>query len=1057
MRSASKVYSEIADSGFRWSYQDQRYDHASKPVWVTQPYLAGDDVYWNSTIYDQVGRLLKTWRDTNSTSDGDNDPDPDGDASPSLVKKRQYDGMQITTTTEVDADDQIDPQVSLKVRNAMGETVEETVAVGTALEATTFYEFGAIGDLAKVTAPVGDPNGVISSASVLIEYDAFGNKIGLSDPDKGDWTYAYNGHGDLVCQFDELSRGVVNTYDSLGRLVRRRDVVGPGDPPSGNDCLSWVASDGSVQIPGDLEVTSETVWVLGDQQPNFDGLPAGTAPDTSGISEPFGRVLSDHVSYSGEGEPVEIQVEYAYDHQARLRGKTTEVCQGNCDTATDVQSFEERITYDGIGRVFQQFDASSEFVEGSPYDTPEGSNEGGRGQQFEYSESGHLRKIREARHHTLGSVYWRLQEMDARGKAIHSWYGNGMELQDVYDPETGELTFRLQEHSTQHGYAVGQMTALSWDSLGRLKKKEQLSLPTMEQAEVYTYDERNRLEYVYRTDGEESLHMEYGISGNILHKSDVLSDSTGSDRYLYEDGPHAVTRAGGRRLEYDAAGNLALDCVDTGSTAECPDGRAYSYHAFQKIRAISRGDAGSLEYAQSTFYYGADRNRVIHDSVEGVDNARTLYIGNVEVYTNDLGATEFRRSIAGKVLVTVQASDGSSRARYLHRDHLGSVVGMSDETGYAIARMSFDPWKRRSPEFSVGEPAWMQWIDGSPPAWMAQFGGPTEFTPRGFTGHEHLDALGIVHMNGRIYDPHLARFLQADPFVEDSATMNRYTYSHNSPLVYYDPSGYTSFKDVVKTVISVAISVYTGGAAASGQWALFGAGAETLNAVSTVMVGGALSGAVASGSWDGALWGAFSGAAFYGVGQWVNSASWSSGNFGGSGLSGAQFAVKSLGHGVTGGIVSDLRGGKFGHGFASSFVGAASHPYIANGFKENSLAQGTVAALVGGTASRLSGGKFANGAATAAMAYAFNQAQRDDEDRTFKSVREVDPEHRKNLAPLQGAAERAANIVDNECGICQWNPLAYGREVHRTFEALVDELGGFYAAEVTYFEGRLGR
>jgi RHS repeat-associated protein len=36
---------------------------------------------------------------------------------------------------------------------------------------------------------------------------------------------------------------------------------------------------------------------------------------------------------------------------------------------------------------------------------------------------------------------------------------------------------------------------------------------------------------------------------------------------------------------------------------------------------------------------------------------------------------------------------------------------------------------------------------------------------RGFTGHEMLDDFGIIHMNGRIYDPELGRFLSADPYV----------------------------------------------------------------------------------------------------------------------------------------------------------------------------------------------------------------------------------------------------------------------------------------------------
>ena len=31
---------------------------------------------------------------------------------------------------------------------------------------------------------------------------------------------------------------------------------------------------------------------------------------------------------------------------------------------------------------------------------------------------------------------------------------------------------------------------------------------------------------------------------------------------------------------------------------------------------------------------------------------------------------------------------------------------------------------------------------------------------RGFTGHEHLAELGIIHMNGRLYDSVLGRFFQ---------------------------------------------------------------------------------------------------------------------------------------------------------------------------------------------------------------------------------------------------------------------------------------------------------
>ena len=66
-------------------------------------------------------------------------------------------------------------------------------------------------------------------------------------------------------------------------------------------------------------------------------------------------------------------------------------------------------------------------------------------------------------------------------------------------------------------------------------------------------------------------------------------------------------------------------------------------------------------------------------------------------------------------------------------------------------------------------------------------------TPRGFTDQEHVDNLGVIHMNGRVYDPVLGRFLSPDPLVQapyDSQTWNRYSYARNNPLRYTDPSGF---------------------------------------------------------------------------------------------------------------------------------------------------------------------------------------------------------------------------------------------------------------------------
>lgn len=38
-------------------------------------------------------------------------------------------------------------------------------------------------------------------------------------------------------------------------------------------------------------------------------------------------------------------------------------------------------------------------------------------------------------------------------------------------------------------------------------------------------------------------------------------------------------------------------------------------------------------------------------------------------------------------------------------------------------------------------------------------------TEHGFTGHEHIEELNLVHMNGRVFDSILGRAMQPDPTI----------------------------------------------------------------------------------------------------------------------------------------------------------------------------------------------------------------------------------------------------------------------------------------------------
>ena len=121
---------------------------------------------------------------------------------------------------------------------------------------------------------------------------------------------------------------------------------------------------------------------------------------------------------------------------------------------------------------------------------------------------------------------------------------------------------------------------------------------------------------------------------------------------------------------------------------------------------------------------------------------------------------------------------------YLHRDHLGSVEAVTDAVGDSLLVQAYDPFGERR------KSDWMGMLSSSEQQTLAD-NQPLQ-TSRGYTGHEHLDRTGLIHMNGRLYDPQLGRFLSPDPIVAapgSSQSWNSYSYVSNSPLSFVDPGG----------------------------------------------------------------------------------------------------------------------------------------------------------------------------------------------------------------------------------------------------------------------------
>lgn len=75
-----------------------------------------------------------------------------------------------------------------------------------------------------------------------------------------------------------------------------------------------------------------------------------------------------------------------------------------------------------------------------------------------------------------------------------------------------------------------------------------------------------------------------------------------------------------------------------------------------------------------------------------------------------------------------------------------------------------------------------------------------------------------IHMNGRVFDPEIARFLSADPIIQapdNLQSYNRYSYTLNNPLRFTDPSGFSwlsknwkKIRGAIKVIAAVVVAVY---------------------------------------------------------------------------------------------------------------------------------------------------------------------------------------------------------------------------------------------------------
>ena len=408
-----------------------------------------------------------------------------------------------------------------------------------------------------------------------------------------------------------------------------------------------------------------------------------------------------------------------------------------------------------------------------------------------FTEHGYLENISNA--DSPQEIYWKALEVTPWGDVSKFILGNGVETRRNFQPETGRM-----ERDTV--LAAGELAVLSdmeydYDLSGNLIfRKDHL----FGNSETIKYDRYNQIDVIDQyvasagAGGLRTIDYEIDRMGNINFKPDVGSftygnvdercDSKFNDSVSYA-GPYAVTQTNGNSSNYycyDSNGNMIGDSE-----------RSLSYTFDNKPSRIVMGQ-NIVELK-----YGPERALIKRLDIGGSNGEKsTIYPGTgfEHIITAN---SEIERVLVDDFLV-ISKSAQTEEKNYLHKDHLGSLIATTNNQGEVIERFSFDAWgKRRTPD-----------------TWLSNSQGlqPSKITQKGFTGHQGMESVGLIHMKGRAYDPVIGRFVSPDPILQDpgqSLSYNRYAYVYNNPLTYFDPYGFsawTKIRGALKSAIGIGLA-----------------------------------------------------------------------------------------------------------------------------------------------------------------------------------------------------------------------------------------------------------
>ncbi|MEO3943956.1 RHS repeat-associated core domain-containing protein [Gorillibacterium sp. CAU 1737] len=713
----------------------RKYDKSGNKIAETN--AKGDSITYT---YDPLNRLSLTL-DPHETVISKNIYDANGN----VIKKIDAEGYASASTDEK----RYGTEYTYNLNNQMVTitdpvTMEQTRGKGVSVR----YAYDALGRVVREEDALGNSKRYV--------YDAAGRVTKVTEPSGSEFSYEYDRVGNKTSMKDGRGKLTQYEYGSFGLLRKVTDAANTSeqytyDLAMNRQVMTDRLGHHTVSVYDARNLLLETrVTETGDQiQYDYDQVGNRVKmTDESGTRTYAWNPLNQLLNVQQDGKS---EVDYTYDEV------------GNIQSVTDRLGNKTVYAYDMSNRMVEVTygDASVRYAYDKNGNRTTVTHSGGVKEQFRFDKNNRLTVLTNQRPDgSVISSYTYTYDANGRQSSRKDDYGT---TTYTYD-EDGRITRVV---------TPGKTTVYAYDGSNNRLSMQETYASEQPITELNDQDGKSADYRVKKSD------YVYSDASELLQVEERMLDANGQERlrktlsYLYDANGNQVSQ----RTSYlqpsqaglrPSTGGSAYG--ETGEIASLIEKVSYTYDGFNRMKStvkVKNGNRVTVDYRYDG--EGLRREKTIRSSKDGYQAKITkiVYDRQYVILETDGSGKLSNRYIRGVNYVAHIGVDGQAKD-YLYNGH-GDVVQTVTESGEVQNRYDYDIFGNPTLSIEVHEEAIR------------------------YAGEFYDGETGLYYLRARYYDPAIGRFITKDSYwgeEKNPLSLNLYTYAHNDPIRFIDPTGH---------------------------------------------------------------------------------------------------------------------------------------------------------------------------------------------------------------------------------------------------------------------------